>query len=235
MEDGDIVLEKIIPSANPNRQELATTLLPALASSLAEALWNKTMLKAVVVGRGPGSFTGIRGAVAIARAVAYALKLPLLGVTRFEVIASYFEDAVGVVFSAYREYCYMSVLELAADKQTKWIIDPACIALSELVPSLSLARQNSAVSCFVADAGIKSTASIIGSAVSPQKLLPFNEEIPFKPLPAVGNLASRQSEIAWNRLSLKSGNPDDVLAYDFPWKLVEPLYLREPSVTLKKG
>lgn len=44
-------------------------------------------LSAVLVGRGPGSFTGVRIAVATAKGLAQSLKLPLLGVSSLEAMA----------------------------------------------------------------------------------------------------------------------------------------------------
>jgi tRNA threonylcarbamoyl adenosine modification protein YeaZ len=221
MEDGAVVLEKTIASANINRQELAANLLPAIASSLTAASWNKTSLGTIVVGRGPGSFTSIRGAAIVARTLAYALRLPLIGLSRFEVVASCFEDTVGVVLSAYRQSCYTAVLKLAAGGQTQFIVEPTCVELSQLAQLLNSATQAATVRCFIVDPMLQLPDLSAGA------------RIPLKPVPAINNSATRMAEIAWNRLSLKTGNPNDVIADDFPWKSVEPLYLREPSVTLK--
>jgi tRNA threonylcarbamoyl adenosine modification protein YeaZ len=229
MEDGSIVYEKIIASENPNRQELASSLLPAIAAALVQLPWNKTSLGMVVVGQGPGSFTGIRGAVTVARTFAYALKLPLMGFNRFEVIASCFEGLSAVILSAYHDLAYMAVLEVGSDGQTRTTMEPRCIALPELAQSLNSAVQDTA--------GVKHL--LIDPAIQLDNLA-LNTGVLPSPPPVIGNLACRQAEIAWNRLSLKTGSGpnnivDQVTGDDFPWKLVEPLYLREPSVTVKKS
>lgn len=63
-------------------------LLPLLEEHLSEAglVWRD--LAAIGVGIGPGNFTGIRIAVAAARGLALALKIPVVGVSQFELILS---------------------------------------------------------------------------------------------------------------------------------------------------
>jgi tRNA threonylcarbamoyl adenosine modification protein YeaZ len=218
MEEGVVAAETIVEPSAVNRQELATNLLPAIKGLFKHVGWDKTSIGAAVVGRGPGSFTSIRAAVVVARTLAYALKLPLIGLSRFEVIASCFEGPVGVVLPAYRDSCYACVLELKDNGQTQLIIEPGSVELPELDAFFNQARETFGVSNFCIDSSIS----------IPSKLS-------FKPLPEINNPTVKQAEIAWNRLSLKTNNPDDVVADDFPWQLVEPLYLREPSVSLKKS
>lgn len=49
------------------------------------------------------------------------------------------------------------------------------------------------------------------------------------PLPILENIATKQAQIAWNRVSL-----NDSLSEAYPYQSVTPLYLRNPSITLKK-
>lgn len=63
------------------RMEQASRLVPAIAEALGEAGVERTDLQAVVVGEGPGSFTGIRVAAATAKGLAHALGLPLHAVS----------------------------------------------------------------------------------------------------------------------------------------------------------
>jgi tRNA threonylcarbamoyl adenosine modification protein YeaZ len=55
----------------------AVELVPAIASLLEEADLTPQDLTGIVVGRGPGSFTGVRIAAATARGMATALEIPL--------------------------------------------------------------------------------------------------------------------------------------------------------------
>ena len=55
----------------------ASALIPAISAVLLEAGIDKSELDGIVVGEGPGSFTGVRVAAATAKGMAHALELPL--------------------------------------------------------------------------------------------------------------------------------------------------------------
>ena len=58
-------------------QEHASRLVPVIELVLADAGTDKAALDGIVVGEGPGSFTGVRVAAATAKGLAHALGLPL--------------------------------------------------------------------------------------------------------------------------------------------------------------
>jgi tRNA threonylcarbamoyladenosine biosynthesis protein TsaB len=60
-------------------------------------------IERVVVGIGPGSFTGVRMAIAAARGLAYALDVPLAGVSTLAALSAGAEGAVPVVDAGRRE------------------------------------------------------------------------------------------------------------------------------------
>ncbi|MDP2262927.1 MAG: tRNA (adenosine(37)-N6)-threonylcarbamoyltransferase complex dimerization subunit type 1 TsaB [Hydrogenophaga sp.] len=55
----------------PGGAQASATLLPLVQSLMAQAGWTLQSLDAVVFGRGPGSFTGLRTACAVAQGLAY--------------------------------------------------------------------------------------------------------------------------------------------------------------------
>ena len=61
--------------------------LPWAEQLLAEAGIAKSQLDAIAVGRGPGAFTGVRLAIAIAQGIALALDRPVLPVSTLAALA----------------------------------------------------------------------------------------------------------------------------------------------------
>src|SRR5258705_7888960 len=65
----------------------ARDLAPAVRDLFAEAGWNARQLAAVIVSRGPGSYTGLRVGIMSAKTVAYATGCRLLAIDTFAAIA----------------------------------------------------------------------------------------------------------------------------------------------------
>jgi tRNA threonylcarbamoyladenosine biosynthesis protein TsaB len=65
----------------------ARDLAPAVKELLTEPGWRPTELDAVIVGRGPGSYTGLRVGIASAQALAYATGCAVVAVDTFLAIA----------------------------------------------------------------------------------------------------------------------------------------------------
>jgi tRNA threonylcarbamoyladenosine biosynthesis protein TsaB len=63
------------------RMEQAARLVPALDEALAAARVDRSEIGGLVVGEGPGSFTGVRVAAATAKGLAHALGIPLRAIS----------------------------------------------------------------------------------------------------------------------------------------------------------
>jgi tRNA threonylcarbamoyladenosine biosynthesis protein TsaB len=75
--DGTVTVERTWESRHRHGEEL----LARLDECLTEVGARRADLTAVVVGTGPGSFTGLRIGLATAKTIAYALSIPIVGVS----------------------------------------------------------------------------------------------------------------------------------------------------------
>ena len=69
--------------------------MPTIDFLVAQAGWQPSDLERIVVAQGPGSYTGLRVAVATAKTLAYALDIDLVGVSSLQALTNL--SVVGVV------------------------------------------------------------------------------------------------------------------------------------------
>jgi tRNA threonylcarbamoyladenosine biosynthesis protein TsaB len=94
----------------------ARDLAPAVAKLLAGQGWKPRDVQAIVVGRGPGSYTGLRVGVMSAKAFAYTTGCALLGLETFAVLAAQAPADVGrlaVLADAQQDKVYVQEFERA--------------------------------------------------------------------------------------------------------------------------
>ncbi len=292
------------------RQEAVAALMPSIVDLMKQSGWNKSDLDCVVVGEGPGSFTGVRTGIVTGRTIAQGLQLPLLAVSLLDCYASVAELPAAILLSAgrgrYFVAGYDSAIRQSTDSTKREAADsaipskdvrpiemerthPACFDASELatgtfntsVPPTSVSLEE------LGDLFAEFPVWYLdGKALSelkeaPEKLVSQREGRSLgigagkdagaprlESLPILENIATKQAQIAWDRLSLKlveaslseerlseecsklldcgklSGSSDsagksqllrDSLLQAFPYHSVKPLYLRSPSITLKKN
>ena len=134
-------------------------LVPHIQSLLEMARVQKTDLKGIVVASGPGSFTGLRIGMGTAKAMAYALRIPLYGVMTMDSLARnipYTTDIICTVIDAQKKHVY-AALYTYEDSQLKIIESPFVVEAVSLVERLRT-QQNRVI--FVGD-GIKRIAPLI--------------------------------------------------------------------------
>lgn len=76
------------------------TLLPSLERFLGEQNIRRSRLTGIVVGTGPGAFTGLRVGIATAKGLAHGLGIPLVGVSTAEALIEAVEAADAAVAAA---------------------------------------------------------------------------------------------------------------------------------------
>lgn len=84
--------------------------MPAIEQLMKECGVVPADLTKIVVAKGPGSYTGVRIGVTIAKTLAWSLNIPLVGVSSLEIIAAstarYFSGVVSPLFDARRGQVY---------------------------------------------------------------------------------------------------------------------------------
>lgn len=79
--------EQVWTRTLPGGAQSSTGLIPAVLDMLAEADMTLPSLNAIVFGRGPGSFTGLRTACAVAQGLAFGADIPVLPVDTLLAVA----------------------------------------------------------------------------------------------------------------------------------------------------
>jgi tRNA threonylcarbamoyl adenosine modification protein YeaZ len=250
-EDGKPVVERSgydgAPTDAGHRQQMVAYLMPMIEEAMEEAGWPKESFGCIVVGQGPGSFTGIRSGVVTARTLAQALKLPLIAVCLLETVASECALPSAVVLAAGKGHYFVAAYDaepanssqpsaIESVQNLKTMAAPAYVSPQELIANIGSVRR----------------WAVDKACSLPAELCDGHEVVE---LPNVKNIATRQAQIAWNRLSLTMSNETngkisaggaaesltterenrlrERLSEIFAFEAVQPLYLRSPSVTIK--
>ncbi len=226
VEDGRAVQEMIVAEVDAlTRQEAVAALMPSIVDLMARAGWKKSDLNCIVVGEGPGSFTGVRTGIVTARTIAQGLDLPLIPVHLLDCYASLCRLPAAVVLAAGRGRYFVAEYRSKNNfDQFEMSVAPTAASGAEL--ALLLAESD----CWYVDEKAASELSAIDVKSGEGRDGECGgRKADLLPLPILENIATKQAQIAWNRVSL-----NDSLSEAYPYQSVTPLYLRNPSITLKK-
>lgn len=103
---GSTVVGEVITNLKKNH---SIRVMPAIENLLGECDVKPNELERIVVAHGPGSYTGVRIGVTIAKTLAWTLNIPLVGVSSLEVLAAnghYFHGYISPLFDARRGQVY---------------------------------------------------------------------------------------------------------------------------------
>lgn len=93
------------------------TAMPAVEDLMAKAKVNPSQLTHIAVAEGPGSYTGVRIGLTIAKTLAWSLKIPLLMVSSLKVLAAngqFFDGIICPLMDARRGTAFMGAYEGAS-------------------------------------------------------------------------------------------------------------------------
>jgi len=106
------VIAELITNEKKNH---SVRLMPAIDHVLKEVDLTPKQLDRIIVAKGPGSYTGVRIGVSVAKALAWSLQIPLVGISSLEVLAyngRYFSGSVAPLFDARRGQVYTGLYRL---------------------------------------------------------------------------------------------------------------------------
>ncbi|PRZ30786.1 tRNA threonylcarbamoyl adenosine modification protein YeaZ [Antricoccus suffuscus] len=103
----DVIAEKSVLGQTAHGELLA----PSIQQVLSDATLTPSELDAVVIGLGPGPFTGLRVGIVTGSAMADALRIPAYGTCSLDAIASDGDGRVMVVSDARRKEIYYAVYD----------------------------------------------------------------------------------------------------------------------------
>ncbi|MEH7374347.1 tRNA (adenosine(37)-N6)-threonylcarbamoyltransferase complex dimerization subunit type 1 TsaB [Neobacillus drentensis] len=95
-------------------------IMPAIQTLMKDCEEVPGDLTKIVVAKGPGSYTGVRIGVTIAKTLAWTLNIPLVGISSLEILASgvgrYFDGYVSPLFDARRGQVYTGLYQYQNDE-----------------------------------------------------------------------------------------------------------------------
>ncbi|MDF2904497.1 MAG: Imetal-dependent protease putative molecular chaperone-like protein [Bacillus sp. (in: firmicutes)] len=115
--DEDKVIGEYITNVKKNH---SVRVMPAIEELMKVCDILPSDLTKIVVAKGPGSYTGVRIGVTIAKTLAWTLNIPLVGVSSLEVLAAsvgrYFQGSISPLFDARRGQVYTGLYQFNEGK-----------------------------------------------------------------------------------------------------------------------
>jgi len=186
-------------------------LTPAIQNILEQASITPTDLSGIAIAIGPGSYTGLRVGLAVAKGLALANQTPLLGVPTLDIVAAGMGPQPGklvIVAEAGRTRVCTAVYEWQSHHGWVAAHVPTIVAWEEILPQL--ADKDIGRLLFAGEISPEAAKQIRAASKEFHVALPA----------ASVRRASYLAEIGWRRLRQNQGDDAASLA---------PLYLKEPD------
>ncbi|TCN18104.1 tRNA (adenosine(37)-N6)-threonylcarbamoyltransferase complex dimerization subunit type 1 TsaB [Mesobacillus foraminis] len=140
--DGNQVMGEYISNLKKNH---SVRVMPAIQTLMNECNVKPAELSKIVVAKGPGSYTGVRIGVTIAKTLAWTLNIPLTGVSSLEVLAAssgrHFNGFVSPLFDARRGQIYTGLYQFEEGRISS-IMEDQLIMTTDWAPKLNELSQN---------------------------------------------------------------------------------------------
>jgi tRNA threonylcarbamoyladenosine biosynthesis protein TsaB len=125
--NGELIEEVLLPQGLKNSK----LLFPALLELFDRQKITAKDISLISCGVGPGSYTGIRVGAATAQSMAYALRLPLIGISSLEAFAPQEDGVFAVLLDAKISGVYFQKGERKGES-VKFLCTPKAVPLEEL-------------------------------------------------------------------------------------------------------
>ncbi len=191
-------------------QNHTAELMPNLTYLLGQSRLSLSDIKGIVVAKGPGSFNGLRVGMSIAKGLALAMRIPVVGVSTLEVEAFPYSSTGLLICPILNSGRGEVATALFQTRRGKWsrLIEEHITTIESLVDEVT----NYTLFC----GEISSDMKLKLEAKPRRKALIVENKGAMR---RAGYLA----ELGWSRL--KEGKSDNI-------STLEPLYLRRPSITI---
>ncbi|GGB41257.1 tRNA (adenosine(37)-N6)-threonylcarbamoyltransferase complex dimerization subunit type 1 TsaB [Virgibacillus dakarensis] len=136
----DLLIGEIVTNIKKNH---SVRLMPAIDQLMRETNMRPEMLDKIVVAKGPGSFTGVRIGLATAKAFAWALQIPIVGVSSLEVLAyqgCFVSSYICPFFDARRANVYTGLYRWQGD-QVSLVKKERNVAMADWLQQLAAEQQ----------------------------------------------------------------------------------------------
>lgn len=119
--------------------------MPAIQALINECSVKPAELSKIVVAKGPGSYTGVRIGVTIAKTLAWTLNIPISGVSSLEVLAAsagrHFNGYLSPLFDARRGQIYTGLYRFENGK-IRSVVEDQLVMTSDWAPKLNDLHEN---------------------------------------------------------------------------------------------